>query len=520
MIKFDKKKYYYHEDSANKVIRFIENHITHVKGELAGQKIKLEDWQKEDILKPVFGIKRKKDGLRRFKTVYVELPKGNAKSTLGAAIAIYLLTADGQKGGEVYSGAGDREQAKIIFDIASDMISAEPQLSSRCNLFKYSITYPKTNGFYKAVSSESKTKHGYNPSGIVFDELHVQPNAELWNTLRQGAVKRGNCLTFAFTTAGYDKQSICYKQHDLAIKIKKGIKKDDTFLPVIYAADEEDDISSMKTWRKANPGFGTIVREDFFHDQIVEIKNTPSHESVFKRLHLNLWVGTKETWVSDEVWMGNDSKPICEGPCFGGLDLASTVDTCALVLYFPETNSVLPFFWVPEEVVEERSRREGINYDIWVKSGLIYTTPGNAVDHEFINIKAKELIEEYNITSVAFDRYGSAKVVKFFNDHGLENKLDQFRQGYISMSAPCKELEKLAVNGEFRHGGNPVLRWMMSNVQLDQDAAANIKINKTKSREMVDGVQALAMAIGTSMTAEPEQRSRYEDNPEIETIEL
>ncbi|MBA7686476.1 hypothetical protein ES703_94923 [subsurface metagenome] len=518
MINFDKTKYYYDKASANKVIGWIEEYITHVKGELAGQKIVLEKWQKEDILKPIFGIKRKKDKLRRFRTVYIEIPRKNAKSTLGAAIALYLLLADGEPGAEIYGAAGDVFQARIIFEIAQGMVRQEAALSDRCKSFQHRVKHKESLSFYQVVSSESKTKYGFNAHGVIMDEFFVQPDRELWDALTTSTGSRRQPLTIAITTAGYDKESICYEIHEYANKVKAGIIKDDSFLPIIYSAPFDADIYSVKTWRQANPGYGTIVKSEYIKEQVNKIRNQPSFESTFRRLHLNQWVGTAETWIPDEVWMKCKGAGAFEGECYGGLDLANVRDVASFVLYFPESHSALPFFWVPSEVVADRSRREGINYDMWVAKKFIRTTPGNAIDHRIVEKDVREICEGRDIKGIAFDRWGAVEIVRNLMED--DYPMDQFGQGYASMSAPTKELEKLVVSGDLRHGGNPVLRWMASNVMIEEDPAANIKVNKKKSKEKVDGIIALVMAIGESMTVEPEQRSRYEDDPEIETIEI
>ena len=518
MIDFDTKLYYYDPKSTNRAIGFIENHITHVKGELAGKLIVLEKWQKDDIIKPVFGIKRKTDGLRRFRTVYVEIPRKNAKSTLGAAIALYLLLSDGEPGAEIYSAAGDALQARIIFEIAQGMVQQNPELTNRCKTFQHSIKKERSMSFYKVISAEAGTKYGFNAHGILFDELFVQPDRELWDVLTTSTGSRRQPLIFAITTAGYNKESICYEIHEYAKKVQAGIIQDDSFLPVIYSAPMEANIYNIETWKKANPGYGSIVKSEYIQEQVNKIRNQPSFESTFRRLHLNQWVGTAETWIADNVWMNCSGGLSFSGECFGGLDLANVRDVASLVLYFPETGSVLPFFWVPEAVVHDRSRKEGINYDVWVREGLMETTPGNAIDHRIIEKRIRELFDEYTIHSIAFDRWGAVEIIRNLLDDNFP--MNQFGQGYASMSAPTKELEKLAVSGDLCHAGNPVLRWMCSNVHIEEDPAANIKINKKKSKEKVDGMVALAMAIGEHMTEEPTPRSRYEDNPEIGIVQL
>lgn len=525
MIDFDTKLYYYDKAAADKVVNWIEKYITHVKGELAGGPLILEKWQKEDILRPVFGIKRKSDGLRRFRTVYIEIPRKNAKSTLGAAIGLYLLLADGEPGCEVYGAAGDVFQAHIIFDIAKGMIHQNPDLSARCRAWQYSITPKrKENSFYKVISAEAKTKYGFNAHGIIVDEFFVQPNRELWDALTTSTGSRRQPLTIAITTSGFDKETICYEIHEYAVKVKNGIIKDDSFLPVLYSAEMEDDIYSIKVWKKANPGFGSIVKEEYIREQVNKIKNQPSFESTFRRLHLNQWVGTAETWIPDDIWMSCSGKPEFKGPCYGGVDLSTVGDISAYVLFWPETNSIKCYLFVPEESVHDRSRREGINYDTWTKQGHLIATPGNVIDYDYILKAMIESREMYDVRGIGFDRYLIQDLANKFSqaDVNLETwPLVPVGQGYVSMSEPTKSIERMAHGGEMRHGGNPVLRWMCSNVQIESDAAGNIKMSKKRSREKIDGMVALAMAISSWGGQEPEFRSRYEDpDAELESINL
>ena len=506
MIDFDTIKYYFDQKAADRVVGFIENYITHVKGEFAGQKIILENWQKEDILYPMFGIKRKSDGLRRFRTVYVEIPRKNAKSTLGAGIALYLLLSDGEPGAEIYSAAGDRDQARIIFDIARGMVEQSPELSKRCKPWQHSITKKGSLSSYKVISAEAGTKHGFNAHGILFDELHTQPNRELWDVLTTSVGSRRQPITFAITTAGYDKESICYEIHEYATKVRDGVIEDNSFLPVIYSAEMDSDIYDQETWKKANPGYGTIVKSDYIQEQVLKIKNQPSFESTFRRLHLNQWVGSAETWIPDDIWMSCSGKPICEGRCYGGLDLATVGDVAAYVLFFPESNSVLPFFFVPEEVVDDRSRKEGINYDVWVRQGFMTATPGNIIDYDYILDAMIESRDKYDVRMIGYDRYLMKDIANKFSHRDVDLTkwpLEPVGQGYVSMSEPTKDIERMANGGKFRHGGNPVLRWMVSNVQIESDSAGNIKMSKKKSREKIDGLVALAMAKAAVPSEQP-----------------
>ena len=486
-------------NEADRVIRFIEKHCTHVKGELGGQPIQLEEWQKNDIIIPTFGTLRA-DGLRQYRTVYVEIPRKNAKSTLCAAIAIYLLLADGEHGAEIYSAGGDRGQAGIVFDIAKQMILQNKELSSRSKPYRNSIIRKKSNNFYKPISADADTKHGFNAHGIIFDELHTQPDRELWDVLTTSVGSRRQPLIFAITTAGFDKNSICWEIHTYAEKVRDGIIEDKTFLPVIYKADEEDDIFSVDTWKKANPGFGSIVKEDYILAEVNKIKNNPSMENTFRRLHLNQWTSSETRWISDEDWAKGDGElPDLTGAlCYGGLDLASTRDTNALVLYFPEHECVKAWFWIPELTAKERTKKDGVNYGQWINEGWINETSGNVVDYAFLERDIYKLCDTYDIHSIAYDRWGATQLILNLRENGVD--MQEFGQGFASMSAPTKQLEKMILSGEINHGGNPVLRWMCSNIMIEEDAAGNIKISKKKSTEKVDGMVSMVMALGEKMT--------------------
>lgn len=493
------------------IVNWIETYITHVKGELAGKPLILERWQINDIIKPIFS-NYNKDGTRQYRTVYIEVPRKNAKSTLGAALALYLLLSDGEAGAEIYSAASDRFQAGIIFDIARHMVYQNDALNEVAAVFQHSIVKKGTASFYKAISAEAGTKHGFNSSGLMIDEVHSFKDRELIDVLTTSTGARRQPLTIFFTTAGYDKTSICWEIHEYAIKVRDVIIKDKTFLPVLYSC-ESDDIFSEKTWRKANPGYGTIVKKEYIKMQANKVKNNPSFENTFRRLHLNQWTASEIKFISDDVWMGCDgavSLEDCE--CYAGLDLASRRDTTAFVVAGKDEDGVLhvePYIFVPEDTVKDRSERMGLKYAEWVKAGVMIQTPGNVVDHKFIKAKILEMVEKYQIKSIAYDRWGATQIIMDLQDEGIE--MDGFGQGFASMNAPTKELEKMILLGKVAHGGHPVLRWMCSNIMLKTDPAESIKIDKDKSSEKVDGMVALVMALGEAIRSEPSTTSIYND---------
>jgi len=521
-------KYWYDAEAANKVITFIESYCTHVKGKLAGQPLKLAPFWKDDIIRPAFGIKKVSDNKRRFKTIYLEIGKGNAKSTVGAGIALYLLGADGQMNPEIYSLAGDREQARIIFDTARAMIDQNPTLQKYYRTYQYSIVKNGSHGSYKVVSSESKTKHGFIPYGIIVDEVHVQPNRDLWDTTTAGQMKIDESITFAFTTAGHNKQSICYELHDKAVKINKGLITDNSFLGIIYSAGMDDPIHKVSTWRKANPGLGNIITVENLKIEYNKVVTSPNYENTFRRLHLNQWTDTYESWISDIEWMKCNSKlnvDLTEVPCWGGLDLGSTRDFNALVYIYPimkegekfiikefikdkegidqevikvnynaiEQIPVKMWTWCPSEMIDSRVKRFTNDFQMWVKDGYIIELPGVISDHNIVANDIQDTLNENNVQSIAYDQKSAAPIVLQL---GSYVDMEPFDQSITSISFPTKELNSFIGRGLLNHFNNPVLRWMMSNVVIYTDPNENIKVVKHKSTDKVDGVISLIMAIG------------------------
>ena len=514
-----KNKYYFDEESAQRAVAFIETHIRHCKGDKAGQLFILEEWQKKDLIEPIFGWKEKDTGLRKYRSVYCEIGRKNGKSSLGAAVGLYLLFADSELGSEIFSCAGDRAQASIIFDIAKRMIKQDPLLSSKANVFRNSITFPQKGNTYKVLSADASLQHGHNPNGILFDELHTQKSRELYDTMVTGTGARTQPLLFIMTTAGSSKTdgNICWEVHDYSQKVKDKIITDETHLAVIYAADEEDDIQDPKTWRKANPNLGVSVSEEYLKKESKKASELPSYENTFKRLFLNIWTTSVTKWLSDSVWMENNEEidlEILKGKkCWGGLDLASTLDLSSLVLYFPmeeQKDVVLVFFWCPEASAEIRGRKYKLPYEEWIANGYIKSTPGNVQDYDYIRQDINEIIKDYDLQSIAYDRWNSSQlIIQLAQQDGIP--MSQFGQGYVSMSSPTKELEKIVLKKGLNHLNNPVLRWQCENVQLQTDPAGNIKINKQKSSEKVDGMVALVMSIGEMMTDESEGDSVYDE---------
>ncbi len=492
----------YNKAAADYAVRFIEC-LSHTKGTWAGQAFELIDWQ-ERIIRDLFGI-LKKNGYRQFNTAYIEIPKKQGKSELAAAVALLLCCGDGEERAEVYGCAADRQQASIVFEVAADMVRMCPALNRRVKILasQKRIMYLPTNSFYQVLSAEAYSKHGFNIHGVVFDELHTQPNRKLFDVMTKGSGDaRTQPLYFLITTAGTDTNSICYETHQKAKDILAGRKIDATFYPVIYGAEESDDWSDVNVWKKANPSLGITVGLDKVQAAFDSARQNPGEENAFRQLRLNQWVKQSIRWMPMDKWdacaFGVDGDELKGRVCYGGLDLSSTTDITAFVLVFPPHGEddkyfVLPFFWIPEDNLELRVRRDHVPYDAWARQGFLQTTEGNVVHYGFIESFIGRLGEKYNIREIAFDRWGAVQMVQ--NLEGMGFTVVPFGQGFKDMSPPTKELMKLTLEKKIAHGGHPVLRWMADNIFIRTDPAGNIKADKEKSTEKIDGVIAAIMAL-------------------------
>ncbi len=512
------RRYYFDKAAADVAVLFFETLLVHSKGEWFGQPFKLQPWQKK-IVRDVFGWKRE-DGTRRYRTVYIEVPRKNGKSTFCSGLALYLLFADGEPGAEVYSAAVDREQANIVFEEAKKMVEASPDLLELAEPYKKSIMLKSGNGVYRVLSGDAPNQHGLNASGIVFDELHAQPNRELYDVLTTSTGARRQPLMIMITTAGFDRESICYEQHEHARKVLDGIVVDPEFYAFIAAADDKDDWMDPATWRKANPGYGVTIKEDYLATEARRAATTPAYQNTFRRLHLNQWTSQETRWLDIGVWDGCAEPPIDEQLlkgqiCYGGLDLASTTDIAAFVLNFSaepgedEQHVWLPFFWIPSANLQERVRRDRVPYDAWVRDGWMRMTEGNVIDYNVIVRDIIALGEQFNIKEIAFDRWGATLVSQQLEGAGFT--MVGFGQGFQSMSGPTKELLRIVLDKRLRHGGNPVLRWMADNLVVRTDPAGNVKPDKEKSREKIDGIVAGIMGLDRALrNASKPVKSVYE----------
>jgi phage terminase large subunit-like protein len=497
--------FWYDEAAAERAVGFFRDCLTHTKGEWMGRPLLLAPWQADEIIRPLFGWKRA-DGTRRYRTLFAMIPRKSGKSTLAAGIAMYLLFCDAEPAGEIFGAAADRQQAGIILDMCKAMVAASPALRARAKVYARSIFVPASGSAYKVVSSDAYSAHGFSPSAIIFDELHVQPNRELYDALTTGTGARRQPLTVCITTAGYERESLCYSMYEHARKVRDGALRDDGFLPVIYAADPDDDWTAPETWRKAHPGIGISVKESYIADECAKAKALPGYENNFKRLMLNIWTEQATRWLSVAQWDKCEfDYPALEGrECDGGLDLSTTTDLSALVLTFRDgkTAHLLPFFWCPQDGIRKRSLRDAVPYDAWVRDGIIEATPGPTIDYQVIREHINVLGARFRIRSIAYDPWNATTLVKELADDGFN--MIPVRQGFISMNAPSKEFERRVLAQELNHGGNPVLRWMADNVSVRTDPAGNLKPDKETSSDRIDGIVAAIISLAAMEQAPKE----------------
>lgn len=505
------------EEKANHAINFI-NCLKHTKGQWRGTAFDLLPWQ-DRIIRDVFGTV-KENGYRQYNTAYVEIPKKNGKSELAAGVALYMTCGDGEWGAEVYGCASDRQQASIVFDVAVDMVDQCPALKKRIKpvMSVKRLVYKPTNSFYQVLSAEAYTKHGLNVHAVIFDELHAQPNRDLFDVMTKGSGDaRTQPLFFLITTAGNDRNSVCFEQHQKAEDLLLGKKIDPTFYPVIYSAADNADWSSEETWYKANPSLGYTIDIEKVRNAYQSAKENAAEENIFRQLRLNQWVKQSTRWMQMEKWdacaFAVDEEELKGRECYAGLDLSSSTDITALVLVFPPRNDaekyiILPYFWIPKENMQLRIRRDHVPYDVWEANGKLMTTEGNVIHYAFIENFIEELGMKYHILEIAFDRWGAVQMVQNLEKIGFT--VVPFGQGYKDMSPPTKRLMELVLEERIAHGGHPALRWMMDNIFIKQDDAGNIKPDKARSTEKIDGAVATIMALDRAIRNKDSAVSVYD----------
>lgn len=505
-------------DRGQKAVNFI-NLLTHTKGKWGRTPFKLRPWQ-ERIVRELYGTLGP-DGLRQYRTCFIFLPRKNGKTALAAAMALYHLLGEREYGGEIYCAANSRDQATIVYDACKGMVRNDPELLKVCQVLPSvrRIVYDGTVSFLRAIPAEAATAHGFNASVVIYDEIHEARTPELWEVLTTSHAAREQPLDIAITTAGvYDPNSIAYQLYDRAKKIQAGVYSDPTFLPVIYEAEQTDDWQDPEIWAKCNPALGDFRSEKELRQKHLEATQMPSKESWFRRLYLNQWVEAADPWLGIELWRGAEEtyreEDLLGEPCYAGLDLASVRDTVALVLAFRCGDGnirVIPRFWVPADQITKRAHQDRVPYDLWARQGLLLTTPGRSIKQEHIEEEIIRLARRFRILEIAVDPYQAKYLIERLSGAGLQ--VMEHSQSYIGMAQPCREVERLILDGRLKHPGHEVLNWHASNIVVERDAHGNQRPTKSKSTEKIDGMVALVMAVGRAVLDQGGYRSVYETSP-------
>ncbi len=523
--------YYFSDDAANHAIGFFHNYLHHSKGEWAGQPFRLSPWQ-QFILWCLFGWLRKEDGFRRFVVAYVDMGRKNGKSTLASGIGLYLFDADGEPGAHIYTGATKYKQARIVHEEAENMVRSSSALSSRVGIVRDNLHVFATGSKFEPLGKDSKTEDGLNVHGAIIDEYHAHPDDGLVSVLRTAMGSRRQPMMLIITTAGFERMSPCYEQREYVKKVLEGVLEDDSIFGIIYTLDEEekdadgtvikpaDDWKDKRNWIKANPNLGVSVYLRDLELMCNEAIEAPSKQNAFKTKRLNIWTQTVSLWITPKSWSLNN-RPVDETlllgrPCYAGLDLSTVMDITALCLCFPPLEDELIYqllwrFWIPEDNMLEKIKKDRVPYDLWREQGYLVATPGNVIDYDFIEAQVKHDAEQFEMKELAYDPYNASQVIVHLTAEGIT--AFPFRQGFLSMSPAAKDFEKRVLAGELANGCNPIMDWMINCTTVVSDPAGNIKPvkpDRMKESRRIDGVIAAIMATYRASMREKKKQSKYE----------
>ncbi|TCP90949.1 phage terminase large subunit-like protein [Rhizobium sp. PP-CC-2G-626] len=499
--------------------------LNHPKNPLPGNPFQLDKWQ-ERIVRAIYGP-RNPDGTRIVKTVVLLLPRGSRKTSLAAALALlHVFGMERVPGGEVLSAASDRSQAKIAFEEAVNIIRATKPINDIASIAAtaHRLKNSKHGSFYTCVSADGANTHGKTPVWALVDEIHSFKKRDLWDAIKSGMAKTPGSLMIIATTAGRGQENLAFEQIDYARKVALGKIVDPATLPVLFETPADADWEDEAVWFKANPGLSSGYPDLAGLRQMAkEAKERPGDRDAFRQYHLNTWLDHSENpFVEMETYDRGatpfDLSDVAGEPCWVGVDLSSNRDLTAVVAAWRDGNGgyrVHPWFFCPGDNLHKRSVEAGVPYTLWAEQGLITATPGNVIDYEFVEDRIRQLCKQFDVREIAFDPWNAQRTLNNLTEEGLP--AIEMRQGMISMSPAVRELERAILSRKFQHGGNPILRWNFDNVVIEQDAAGNIKFNKAKSRDKIDGAVATAMAVGRASTGE-DQRSIYDTDERAEGL--
>lgn len=525
------------EDAARQAIDFFHECLKHIEGAEAGKPFLLERWQ-QAIIGNLFGWKRKDAKgrvVRRYRELFLYVPRKNGKTPLAAGICNYVLFCDPERGKQIYGAAAEKEQAALLYRQAKGMIEQEPELARRARVYKAHKSIVLTDdeaSVYRVLSADADTKHGGTPTLVLIDELHAQPNRELVDVLQtsMASANRLQPLLIHITTADFQRESICNEKHDHASKVRDGVIEDEAFLPVIYEASKDDDWKDPNTWAKANPNLGVSVSLEYLERACKHAQDVPAYENTFKRLHLDIQTEQDVRWLSMSSWDGCAGLHDDETPrqwrarvakemrgrrCIVGLDMSAKVDTTCATLIFPpvapaEPWRILPYFWIPAETADLKERRDRVPYSAWGREGFLELTDGNEVDSQRIRTWINQAARDFDVQTIGYDDWNATELSRQLREEdGFEDRMVIVRQGSKTLSDPMKEIEAMVLARRLEHGGNPVMRAQMANVAAKVDENENIRPNKAKSTGRIDGPVSLITGMAPALT-EGDATSVYE----------
>lgn len=505
--------------------------LQHTQGEWAGRPLTPDPWQVAYIIAPVYGwVRRDESGewLRIVRTEYVEVSRKNGKTTLAGGQAVYLTAADGEAGAQVYAVASGKEQARFCFDPVKALAEKSPKLKPFVKPLRDRIIHKASASYFAVASSVADLLHGANVHGAIIDELHVHKSRDTVDAVETGTGARRQPLVVIITTADDSRQGTIYaEKRQYAEQLARGALHDPTFYAVIWAADDDADPFAEETWRMANPGYGISPTKAFLEAEAAKARQSPANLARFQRLHLGIRTKQQTKFIMLDAWDRNagivDEAKLTGRECFGGLDLGSVSDLTAFCLLFPDpsgdgTYDALWRVWAPEDSLRDLDKRTAGAASAWVREGFLRTTPGNVTDYDFIESQIMRDAETFDIQDIAYDRWNASQTVNRLVEEGLP--LSPIGQGFVSMSAPTKELQRLVLKGTpeapvLRHGGNPLVRWTVDNLAVAMDPAGNVKPDKAKGADKIDPISALVNALERTMRTDVEGESVYEDRDMI-----
>lgn len=512
-------------DRVDKAIKALRS-LRHTKGKWAGRPLEPAPVQVAYIIAPIFGwTKPNADGeyVRIIRDVYVEMPRKGAKTTLASGLSTILAFADGEMGAEVLMGAASRDQAGQAFKpIAALAKSSRMLREAGVKSTKSLISQDSTGCFIKAVSSRGDLAHGANVHAGLVDELHVHKSPDLLEAIESGTGARSQPMVIIITTADDGQTTSVYAQRrELIEKLAKRVLKAPAMYGVVFAAEEKDDPFSPATWAKANPLYPVTPSPEFMQAAADKARSSPAQLSSFLRLHLGIRARMDKRYIDLARWDRNasmvDQQALAGRVAYGGVDLGSVSDLTALVWAFPSEvgYDVVARFWMPEDALPDLDTRTARNASGWVKEGWLTLTPGDVTDYDFIKRQITSDLSSFAAAGIGYDRWNASQLVIDLESEGAP--MVKVGQGYASLSAPLKEIDRLVRVGTakapaLRHGANPVLRWMTDNLRVSMDASGNVKPDKAKSMDKIDGFSALATALAVAMTAEVPDTSSYEEH--------